>query len=193
MRGKTRVALILNAGDMLTEEYKLERFEVRKAELKEIGLEGFHLDLRKFFGKKEELKIEIGKYDAVLATGGNTFLLRRAMYDSGFDELIVPLIKKDKIVYGGWSAGSVIVSPTLIGLELADKPELVQEVYGKETLWDGLNLLPYAVVSHYRSDNPESPNTESMVEFFKEEGIPYKALSDGQVLIVDGKKEEVVN
>jgi dipeptidase E len=193
LRGKKRVAIITNAGDYRSEEFRKERFEVRKSQLAAIGLEGFLLDLKKFFGKKDELALELKNYDAVLVTGGNTFLIRRAMHDSGFDEIIVPLLKEDKIVYGGWSAGVSMVTPDIHGIELMDQPEAVQEVYGKDLIWEAFNLVPYSMVCHYQSpDNNESPAAEKVVEYFKKENLNFKALSDGQVLIIDGDKEEMV-
>ena len=50
--------------------------------------------------------------------GGNSFLLLRAMKQSGFDKLIVPLVENDILVYAGFSAGAVLATPTLHGIEL---------------------------------------------------------------------------
>lgn len=190
--GKGHVAIINNAGDVYPEESKMERLEIRKQELKAIGLEGELLDLRKFFSKKQELAAELEKYDAVLVVGGHAFLLRRAMYDSGFDEVIQPLLQADKIVYAGYSAGSCVAAPTLIGIELMDQPEAVKEIYGQEPVWEGLNLIPYSILPHYQSNHPESPAAEKVFEFFTKENIPFKALHDGEVVIVNGDKEEIV-
>jgi dipeptidase E len=190
--GSGRVAIINNAADAYAQESKAQRLEVRKAELKAIGLEGSLLDLRKFFGKKEELARELEAYDAVLAVGGNAFLLRRAMYDSGFDEAIVPLLQADKIVYAGYSAGSCVAAPTLIGIELMDQPEVVQQVYKKDPVWEGLNLVSYSIVPHYKSNHPESPAAEKVFDFFMKETTPFKTLADGQVIIVNGEEGKIV-
>lgn len=192
LKGKARVAFINNAADRHPEETKAERFLLRKAELKAIGLEVSLLDLRKFFDKKEELAQELEKYDAVYIAGGNTFVLRRAMFDSGFDEIIVELLKEDKIVYGGWSAGSCVAAPTLIGVELMDYPDEVQKVYGKDPVWEGLNLVPYSIVPHYQSNHEEKELADLAVQFFTKENIPFKTLRDGQVIIVDGGEERMI-
>lgn len=192
LRGKTRVAFIYNAADMYPEEGRIAHAQPRLRELEAIGLEGTLMDLKKYFDDPEKLKVNLSTYDAVYVAGGNTFVLRRAMYDSGFDKVIMPLLQDDKIVYSGWSAGSCVAAPTLIGVERMDEPDKVQEVYHQDPVWEGLNLVPYSIVPHYKSAHEESALADVAVEFFKQENIPYKTLRDGQVIVIDGDREEVV-
>ena len=42
--------------------------------------------------------------NAIEVTGGNTFVLRRAMKASGFDDLITRMLDGDEIVYGGFGS-----------------------------------------------------------------------------------------
>jgi len=193
LKGKTRVAFITNAADVYPEDSIVEHMTPRLEELKALGLEGTRLDLKKYFGKTEELAKELANYDAVCVAGGNTFVLRRAMFDSGFDEAIMPLLKEDKLVYSGWSAGSCVAAPTLIGIELMDDPSQVQKVYGQEPVWEGMNLVPYSILPHWRSNHEESEMAEAAFEMFTKEKIPFKTLRDGQVIIVDGGEERVVS
>lgn len=191
-RENKKTAIITNAGDVYSAESKAEKLPEYIKELKSVGIEGENLDLRDYVGKTEELKEELSQYGAVWITGGNSFLLRRAMYDSGFDEVITDLLKQDKIIYAGYSAGAVAATPTLIGIDIVDAPGAVDEVYGKEPIWEGLNLVPYSIVPHFESDHPESEGTSKTVEFFKQENIPYRTLRDGQAIVIDGDKEELI-
>ena len=54
-----------------------------------MGVEIELLDLRKFFGQKELLRKDLQNIYVFYAIGGNTFVLRKAMQLSGFDELLL--------------------------------------------------------------------------------------------------------
>ncbi|MBC7836527.1 Type 1 glutamine amidotransferase-like domain-containing protein [Acetobacteraceae bacterium] len=187
-----RTAVISNAADMYSQESKADKLPSYIEELKNIGLKGEHLDLRTYFGKQVELAAELSTYGAVWTLGGNAFLLRSAMFQSGFDQAIETLLQEDKIVYGGFSAGAVVAAPTLIGLEIVDPVAVVKEVYGAEPIWEGLNLVSYSIAPHYMSNHEEAAAVKTMVEFFVQENIPYKTLRDGQAIVVEGNKEEIV-
>jgi len=105
-----RVAVIENAKDALIDRERAERLEQQLQTLKELGLSASELDLRNYFGKPDELTRELADFSAVWVCGGNVFVLRRAMHDSGFDNAIRERLKKDNIVYGGYSAGSCVLA-----------------------------------------------------------------------------------
>jgi dipeptidase E len=187
-----RVALILNALDH--RQASRDKFLASQSEaLIELGLAVEELDMRKYFDRSEELKNMLQEKDAVWINGGNTFLLRRAMKQSGFDRIIKDLLEKDQIVYGGFSAGVVILAPSLKGLEILDDPIEVSEGYEPETLWDGLGLIDFAVAVHYDSDHPESALMDEEIEYYKKHNIPYKTLRDGEVIVNNGDSLEMLN
>src|SRR5438874_480557 len=74
---------------------------------RERGLEANELDLRDFFGSQSELELVLSNLRLVWAVGGNSFLLRRAMRQSGFDRTVGKLVTAGRLIYGGWSAGAV--------------------------------------------------------------------------------------
>jgi dipeptidase E len=52
---------------------------------------------------------------------------------------------------------------------------------------DGLGLLDEAFVPHYRSPgHPETAAIELVVARYAAEGVAYRALRDGQVLVING-------
>ena len=81
--------------------------------------------------------------------GGNSSLLRRAMRQSGLDLLLTAWRDDAGIVYGGYSAGAVVATPTLRGIHLVDPPAALAEGYPPEIIWDGLALVPYSIAPHY--------------------------------------------
>jgi len=128
----------------------------------------------------------------VWVCGGNSFILRRAIAQSGFDEAITDLLAADEIVYGGFSAGACVVTPSLMGIDLCDDPEVVPEGYQEEVIWDGLGLVDYSIVPHYKSDHPESAVLDETATFLEDRGMPFKTLRDGEVIVVDGESEELL-
>lgn len=191
--GKNKLAgVIVNALDWSDKPNRDIRLERAKAEMTSLGFEQEELDLRNYFGKSDELKQQLGKYGLLWIRGGNVFLLRKAMKYSGFDEVIRPLVESEQIVYAGFSAGSCAATPTLRGIELVDDVNLGADGYEAETIWEGLNFVPYSVAPHYRSDHPESEDIEKTVAYFEEHKMPYETLRDGQAIVVNGDFTEVV-
>lgn len=149
--------------------------------------------MRKYFGKSEVLKKHLSQFGLVWVLGGNTFVLKRAYEQSGFDFIIKEMLATDKIVYGGYSAGVVILSPSMKGLEIVDDPKIVPEGYAPEFSWGGLGLVDYNIAVHYRSDHPESEMVEKEVEYLEKNKIPYKTLRDGEVIVINGNKQTILS
>ena len=184
---KKNVAYIPNAMDWATDLERRKASENKDFEdLKQLGFSIHRLDLQEYFGKPEELKKELEKHEIIWVRGGNTFVLRQAMKLSGFDKVLKELIdSKFDMIYGGYSAGVCILAKSLKGLEIDD--DLTQKPYGddKDTIWEGLSVLDYVPVPHYQSDHPESAMIEKVVEYYKENNIPFKTLHDGEVIIIE--------
>ena len=180
---RARAVVVTNAHDLwpATFDAALAR-EI--ADLVAIGIDATQLDLREYFGRSEALAERLGEVSLVWVKGGNTFVLRRAMRASGFDDVMRPLLADDRIVYGGYSAGAVAATPTLHGIELCDDPDVVPAGYPDLVEWDGLGLVPYSIVPHWRSDHPESPLMEAVVTYMTNHAMPFRALRDGEVIVV---------
>ena len=190
LRGKKRVGIITNAQDVYPDpEVRQEKMRETIAELEAIGLHGEELDLRGYFGKQDMLAKRLDGYDGLWVRGGNSFVLRKAMHYSGFDEIIRDMLASDSIVYGGYSAGACVMGKDMHGLDLCDEPNATPAGYKPETIWEGLGVVPYAVVPHYKSDNPESMLIDKTVAYMDEHNLPYKTLRDGEVLMIDNNDE----
>jgi len=179
-----RVAVISNALDFSIDLERLAKSRQREFdELAAIGLNAEEIDLRRYFGKQRELEKKLSEYGLIWVRGGNSFILRRAMYQSGLDEILRKLSLNDTIVYGGYSAGVSVLGPTLSGVELVDDPMIIPEGYEKEIIWDGVGLLDFSFAPHYQSNHPESASIEKVVEFYKERSMLFRTLKDGEVII----------
>ena len=114
------------------------------------------------------------------------------MRQSGFDTLIKRALARDEIVYGGFSAATVIAFDSMKGLELVDDPNDVPAGYDTDIVWDGLGLIPFAVAVHFKSGHPESALVDQEVAFYQANGIPYRTLRDGEALVIDGQSARIV-
>jgi len=189
-----RTAVISNAVDFIPdaerESYARDVYDVI-ADFRERGLAAFDLDLRRYFGRPDALQDELARARLVWCVGGNAFLLRRAMRQSGFDLVAPPLIAAERLIYGGWSAGAVVAGPHLRGIELMDDPEALAEGYDPAPIWEGLSLVDVAIVPHFRSDHPEADAAERAVAFLQARGLAYRTLRDGEALVQNGAELEL--
>lgn len=184
---KKRVGVIMNAVDWSDDKERVTKSLNDQIDvLKSLGFEPEQIDLRNYFDKKEELKKHLTNFGMVWVYGGNTFVLKRAYEQSGFGETIKNMILKDEIVYAGFSAGVVILSKSLKGLEIVDDPQIVPEGYKSDFSWDGLGLLDYHVAVHHKSDHAESPAIEEEIKYCEKNNIPCEKIKDGEVIVVNG-------
>lgn len=181
-----RAAVIFNALDFSSDlERKQSTINRELNDLAELGLDPEEFDLRPYFGNPELLKEKIARYGLIWIIGGNTFVLRRAMNQSGFDRFLIENQNNDTFVYAGYSAGVCVLAPTLRGIDLVDDPRIVPEGYQEDIIWEGLSLINYCIATHYKSDHYESELINKTVEYFIENKILFKALRDGEVIIIE--------
>lgn len=184
-----RVAIIANALDNLPD---LRRDYLRSTVAPLFGAYPFsteELDLRGYFVDQNRLESDLSRFDIVWAIGGNSFLLRHAMKLSGFDRLIRTFLQNSKMIYGGWSAGSVVAGSDLYGIEHMDDANPKAVGYPEEPLPQvGLGLIDGTLVPHFKSTHPEADAARMAVEAITASGREAIALRDGEVLIKDGVK-----
>jgi dipeptidase E len=133
--------------------------------------------VNKLTNKLDDLK-------AVYISGGNTFVLRQAMILSGFDRYIQTHLDKE-FVYSGFSAAICILYKDMKALQMVDKADDFPYSEIKKTIWEGLGILDYLILPHYKSDHSESNDIDKEVEYCINNNIPYKTLKDGEVIILE--------
>lgn len=186
-----RVAYIGNAKDYLSETDRRDKVVEHCNQFLSLDFEFVEFDLRDYFTDPEKLKKEFTRFGLVWISGGNTFLLNSALKQSGMDKLLIEKICSDEIAYGGSSAGAIIATPSLRGSELGDNPGMVKILYGKDVVWQALNLVPYYIVPHY--DNEWfGDESKAMAAYFDKKRWEYIILRDGQVQYVNGDKSELL-
>jgi len=181
------IAYIPNACDYTNVDWN-SRNEWEDKEIKSLealGLEVKYLDLKIFFGKIDSLREKLDEFGGVFIRGGNTFILRQAMFLSGFDIIFKELLKKKDFVYSGYSAGICVLAPDFKALQNVDDPKDKPYEEMQDTIWEGLNCLDYIILPHYKSDHPESADIDKEVEYCKKNNIPFKTLRDGEVIVIE--------
>ena len=191
-----RIAVIANGYDgasaMARDIYRTEVYDP-VAEFKSLGLDPHEVDLRAHFGDAASLRQRLQGFDLVWVTGGNSFVLRRAMKQSGFDTIIRDMLDADAIAYGGYAAGAVVAGPSLRGLELMDDPFELPDGYDEPLIWNGLGLTPFAIVPHYLSRHPEAAAAEKVVSYMRARRTRFRAISDGEVIVQVGNFERLAS
>ena len=182
-----KLAFIANSRDAKEDnEIKFEKINSDIKLLEDIGFEVTKLDLRDYFGKYNDLKTELDKYSSVCLIGGNCFVLRKAIALSGFDKFIKENISKEDFLYIGYSAGICVLSPNMKGLDLIDEPI---NIYNEDkVLYDGMNILDYLPVPHYKSVYHKVHLVDETVKYLSDNNITYKTLRDGDVIIENIEK-----
>jgi dipeptidase E len=155
------------------------------ADLEQYGAKVEILDLKDYFGKKDDLEIKLNQLGGVYVRGGNTFVLRQAMKISEFDKLLLEFIPRKDFLYIAYSAGVCVLSPSLKSIAITDDSNDMPYSQITEQIWEGLNILPFAFEPHYKSDHPESASTDKEVEYCIQNKILFKAYKDGEVLIME--------
>jgi dipeptidase E len=191
-RGGRRAALIANATDEYPSELRAEGVAREIRELAAADLDAEELDLRRYFDTGITAA-DLADYDLLWVRGGDTFLLRYTLKQSGADEALTQLLVDDAVVYGGYSAGVCVLAPSLTGLERVDEPATVERMYRQPPIWSGLGVLPYSIVPHVE-DVPADAQQEgcaAVAAEYRHAGRAHKTLRDGEVLIIDGDAEWV--
>jgi dipeptidase E len=180
-----RVALICNALDDRPDDIRQAGVDREVADLNRFGFAVTEVDLR----AGRDAKRQLATADVLWVRGGNAFVLRQAMADSGADAAIVELIETDAAVYAGYSAGACVLAPDLHGFELVDEvPAMTDPVYS------GLGILDRPFVPHVDSPgHPETDACDRVSAKLTAAGQPHWALSDGEVLLARNSSVELLS
>jgi len=183
-----RICLIPNSRDIYPESGKKSKgIQADVKELIDLGFDVTVISLKDYFNHKEGLANRLKEFNAFYVIGGNVFVLRQAMYLSGFDEYIKSIEDNPNYLYAGYSAGICVLTKDMHGLDVCDAPNI--NPYGIDTIWDGLGYFDYIFLPHYKSDHKETKLIDDSIKYCNMNNIKYKTLRDGDVIIVDYEKD----
>jgi dipeptidase E len=169
--------LIENGADVYAEEDR--GFVERESNaLEAVGLKLSRVDLRDYF-KKEGLTEALKDFDVIWLGGGNTYYLRWALRESGFDEISKNLLDKGITLAGG-SAGALVLGPTLEGFEIADEPDKAPSLIN-----EGLGLVDFVPVPHWNNEKFGHVIAQVKTQL-DEAGVKSMTITDEQAIVVNG-------
>lgn len=187
MNSNKQIAVIPNALDFTNFNIEIKNGVIGDdvVSLENLGLDVQILDLRNYFGKVDSLRKKINELGAVFITGGNTFILRQAMRASGFELIFKEILARNDFVYSGYSAGICILANDLRAFQIVDNPSDKPYKEIRVIVWEGLGYLDYVIIPHYKSNHPESAAVDKLVEHCQKNGIHFRTLRDGEVIIIE--------
>jgi dipeptidase E len=149
---------------------------------------GFEVVTHDLSKSKEPLPegLSIGDFHAVYVCGGNTFFLMSHMRRTGFDEIVRKAVD-DGLIYIGSSAGSVAATPDIgYAASLDDRAQ----GDGDDA---GLGFVGFAILPHLSHPTMGDAVMDCYSRWDDEEyGAPAFALTDDQVILIEGKRMRVL-
>jgi dipeptidase E len=178
-----RFCLIENGADVYPDE-KRGFVERESSALEAVGLKLERVDLRHYF-QKEDLRDAFKDFDVIWFGGGNTYYLRWALRESGF-EAIAHDLANEGIVLAGGSAGALVLGPTLKGFEIADEPDKAPEL-----IEEGLGLTDFVPVPHWKNEK-FGEVIAKVKEKIDAGSIKSMTMTDEQAIMVDDAQVSLV-
>ena len=183
--GNGKIGHINNARDFSgSDPARARKYQLQEMNfLSNLGLRTEALDLKKYFGKRDLLNEKLNDLAGVWVSGGNSFVLRQAMYLSHFDDLFLNLSLRQDFVYGGYSAGICVLCGDMTILHRRDDPYDMPYQLFQRPLVQGLGIFKAIYLPHYRSAHIEAPVVELEIAQCKRERRLFRTIKDGEVHI----------
>ena len=179
---KDMSCLVVSIQDKKSDAFYLEK---TINELKKIGI----INIDVFALKEEKFDKTDREYDIIYVCGGNTFLYLDRIRKTGLDKFIIDSVTKDKSIYVGVSAGSIIAGPNI---EISGWGTEGDSNNISLTNLEGLNLTNIVVYPHYTEELKSE-----VEEFKKKHGYQVHELEDNQALRLSysdiGKLKDVMS
>lgn len=96
----------------------------------------------------ETEKIKLLNSNILVISGGNTFNLLHNLRRSGLDRSIKQFLEKQNFVLSGFSAGALVLTPTI---EICNLPGFDENLIGLKDL-SSLNIVDFEIFPHYKKD-----------------------------------------
>ena len=113
----------------------------------------------------------------LLISGGNTFELLNNLKKSGLDKAVIDFSKKENFVLAGFSAGALILCPTI---NICNLPGYDENLVGLTDL-SGLKIIDFEVFPHFNPDKDE----QKLNEYKKITSNTVKPINDEEYIVLD--------
>lgn len=135
-------------------------------------------------GNKVKIRERVLGSNIIVMTGGNTFWLLDKLRKTGIFDVIKEIFKKDNFVIAGWSAGALVMTPSIamagIPQRIGGKTPFDENKVGLTDL-TGLNFVNFEIFPHFDI----SIHRSTFEEYKKRRNGNVKALTDDEYIIID--------
>ena len=121
---------------------------------------------------------KLRRANILFITGGNTCLLSRNLRRSGLDRIIREFTQQEHYVLAGYSAGAMILTPSIEYEVVAFDPCANEEAGLLD--FEGLHLVEYEIAPHYIDEDEEV-----LEAYRKTRSYEVRALTDDEYLLVE--------
>lgn len=128
----------------------------------------------------QSLKNSVINAKTIIVSGGNTFLLLQLLRKSGLDVTIREFLRSENKRYVGFSAGAIILSPTINAATFERVSGADEKIVGLTDL-TSIGAINFDIIPHF---NPEVDN-EVLEEYKNTNNIEVRTLTDEEFLILD--------
>ena len=176
-----KMGLILNSKDYKPAAERLAKAEELLKYFSGLGLQVEEIDLRDYVQDNSKLLEKFQEMDVIWLNGGNTFRLNWIISEAKCENILKQALKNG-VVYGGDSAGAIIVGPTLKYYNSADDPSVAEKI-----IYKGLNFVDFAVLPHWGSVEYGAA-LEDIKRNLEKDNYKTITLTDDEFLLInDGK------
>lgn len=102
------------------------------------------------YDTKQQLKLLSS--NIVVISGGNTFSLLRNLRESGLDKSLKAFVEKSDFVLAGFSAGALVLTPTI---EVCNLPDFDENLVALDD-FSGLGIVNFEIFPHYEKQTQET-------------------------------------
>lgn len=177
-----KLGLIFNAKDYKPKEEREIKLTDTLNYFNSLGINVEEISLLDYINKSAELLKKFKEFDVLWFNGGNTYYLRWALAKSKSEEVLKEALESG-VVYGGDSAGAIVVGPTLKYYDTADDPK-----FAPEAIYDALNWVDVAILPHWGSREYDHV-LRATEENLKADGYETRRLTNDEWLTFEvGKK-----
>lgn len=131
-----------------------------------------------------EEKEKLDRANILLISGGNTFQLLHDLKKNGLFEEIKKFKEREEFIIGGWSAGAVLLTPTI---EVSSRPKIDGGTSPSDENKVGiadltsLGFVDFEIFPHY----DDTTQKQTFEEYAKKKNGNVKALTNDEYLVVD--------
>ncbi|MFH1175497.1 MAG: Type 1 glutamine amidotransferase-like domain-containing protein [bacterium] len=152
----------------------------------ENGFDLSEIDLRDI--SKDDLSLQLNNSDILHICGGSVFYLLSLIREKELESIIKDAILKDKLIYTGTSAGSMIVANSVksafIEPEEKDFVKIIPD-------FNGIDLVNFLIVPHCNNSDFIKDNIDT-ARYLPELKTPLIMLYDNQAVWVEDRKIEIL-